>query len=80
MHHAMWVFYQKYFQKQSSPLTSAAVWAGIQGSLAGSLIRIWTSRNIVSRTTPAARLAILGGLAMGMIGFWAKHRASRRNC
>jgi GT2 family glycosyltransferase len=69
MHYAMWVFYRKYFQAQSSPLTSAAVWTGIQGSLAGSLVRIWTARNVLSRP-PAVRFGLLAGAVL--LGFWVR--------
>lgn len=48
MHQAMWVFYRKYFQAQSSPVTSAAVRLGISGSLALSLCKIWVQRNLRS--------------------------------
>ena len=47
MHQAMWVFYQKYFQAQSSPVTSAAVRVGIMGSLGLSLTKIWVKRNLM---------------------------------
>lgn len=74
MHYAMWVFYRKYFQAQSSPLTSVAVWAGIQGSLAGSLVRIWTARNVLGRP-PAVRYGLLAGAVL--LGFGAKQFAKK---
>jgi GT2 family glycosyltransferase len=78
MHHAMWVFYQKYFQADSSPITSAAVWTGIQGSLGGSLVRIWTTRNVIDRTSRAVRIGVLGVLLLGLVGLWLKRCAADR--
>ena len=49
MHTTMWLFYKKYFQPQSSPVTSAAVRAGIAGSLGLALSRIWISRHLRPR-------------------------------
>ncbi len=49
MHHAMWIFYCKYFKGGSSILTSAAVRVGIMGSLGISMCRIWMQRNVMFR-------------------------------
>lgn len=76
MHYTMWVFYQKYFQAQSSPATSAAVWAGIQASLFAALARIWTQRSIVSKTSPAVRRGIFGVLLLGAAALWLRNRAA----
>ena len=75
MHYAMWIFYTKYFKAQSSPLTSIAVRTAIQGSLAGSLLRIWMQRNVNSRLSPPVRLGILGALTAGLTGLWIQSAA-----
>ena len=77
MHYAMWIFYTKYFKAQSSPLTSAAVRVGIQGSLAGSLTRIWMQRNVQNRLSPAVRLGLLGVVAAGLVGVWIKRSSTK---
>ncbi len=77
MHYAMWIFYTKYFKAQSSPLTSAAVRVGIQGSLAGSLARIWMQRNVQNRLSPAVRLGLLGVVAAGLVGIWIKRSSPK---